>query len=96
MSDAIDVWQVMGSLAALAFTVGFVDQLRMTFKTRNVDGLSVLQWVAFAAASATFTGYYAHLDQWVMVVVSIFGTSCCLLMLTMIFKYRHVVVDDEG
>jgi len=55
MSDAIDIWQVMGSLAALAFTVGFVDQLRMTFKTRNVDGLSVLQWVAFAAASATFT-----------------------------------------
>jgi len=85
----IDAWQVMGSLAALAFTVGFVDQLRLTFKTRDVDGLSTLQWAVFAAASATFVGYYAHLDQWVMVAVSIFGTACCLLMLTMIFKYRR-------
>jgi len=93
MREMIDIWQVMGSLAALAFTVGFVDQLRMTFKTRDVDGLSTLQWLVFAAASGIFIGYYVHLDQWVMAAVSIFGTSCCLLMLTMIFKYRRVEIE---
>ena len=79
---------MMGSLAALAFTLGFLGQLRITFKTRNVDGLSLLQWVVFAAASATFTGYYAHLDQWMMVAVSVFGTLCCLTIMAMIFRYR--------
>nr|WP_241697754.1 hypothetical protein [Mariprofundus sp. NF] len=80
----------MGSLAALAFTLGFVDQLRITYKTRDVDGLSRLQWMVFAAASATFTAYYSHLDQWLMVAVSVFGTTCCLLILVMIFKYHRV------
>lgn len=81
---------MMGSVAALAFTLGFLDQLRMTYKTRDVDGLSRLQWIVFAAASATFTAYYAHLDQWLMVAVSVFGTLCCLTILGMIFKYHRI------
>jgi len=84
----IDGWQMMGSLAALAFTVGFLDQLRMTYKTRNVDGLSLLQWLVFATASAMFTAYYVHLEQWMMVVVSVFGTLCCLAILAMIMRFR--------
>jgi len=80
----------MGSLAALAFTFGFVDQIRVTFRTKNVYGLSILQWMMFAAASTIFTAYYAHLTQWMMVGVSLFGTLCCLTIISMIFKYRQV------
>ncbi|MDQ6969439.1 MAG: PQ-loop domain-containing transporter [Mariprofundus sp.] len=85
----IDAWQMMGSLAALAFTVGFLDQLRMTYKTRNVDGLSFFQWLVFSLASAMFTAYYVHLDQWLMVGVSVFGTLCCLAILAMIMRFRE-------
>jgi len=87
----IDIWQMMGSVAALAFTIGFIDQLRLTYKTRNVDGLSLMQWMVFAAASTIFTAYYVHLDQWMMVTVSVFGTLCCLLIVLMIFRFRRVV-----
>jgi len=87
----IDGWQMMGSLAALAFTLGFIDQLRITWKTRNVDGLSLVQWIVFAAASGMFTAYYIHLEQWLMVSVSLFGTICCLLIITLIFRFRHAV-----
>jgi len=38
-----DGWQFMGSVAALSFTFGFVDQLRLILKTKDVDGLSLLQ-----------------------------------------------------
>ena len=86
----IDAWQMMGSIAALAFTLGFMGQLRVTFKTRDVDGLSLLQWVVFAAASVIFTAYYAHLDQWMMVAVSVFGTTCCITIIGMIFRFRRV------
>jgi len=86
----IDTWQVIGALAATAFTVGFIDQLRVTLKTRCVDGVSLLQWVVFAAASSIFTAYYVHLDQWIMVSVSTFGTLCCLSMMGMIVRFRRV------
>ena len=86
----LDYWQLAGSIAAAAFTLGFVDQLRITVQTRNVDGLSLLQWLIFASASAIFAAYYAHLEQWMMVAISIFGTLCCLALVGMIFKYRHL------
>ena len=85
----IDYWQLLGSMAALAFIVGFVGQLRMTLKTRNVDGLSLLQWIVFAAASGSFTAYYTHLEQWLMVGVSVFGTSCCVVMVCLIISIRN-------
>jgi len=56
-----------------------------------VDGLSLMQWMVFAAASTIFTAYYVHLDQWMMVTVSVFGTLCCLLIVLMIFRFRRVV-----
>jgi len=85
----IDAWQMMGSVAALSFTVGFLDQLRLTYTTRNVDGLSLFQWFVFTSASAMFTAYYVHLDQWLMVGVSILGTLCCLAIVAMIMRFRE-------
>jgi len=87
----IDYWQLCGTFAAVAFTVGFIDQLRTTYQTRNVDGLSLIQWLVFVFASLTFTAYYAHLQQWMMVSVSVFGTVCCVLIVLMIMKYRKLV-----
>ena len=87
----IDIWQMVGSIAGFAFSVGFVEQVRMTYRTRNVDGLSLAQWLVFACASGIFTAYYAHLEQWLMVLLSVFGTLCCLIMLVMIRIYRQTV-----
>jgi len=44
----IDIWQIAGTIAALAFTAGFIDQLRVTFKTKDVNGISLIQWIVFA------------------------------------------------
>jgi len=85
----IDSWQLLASIAGIAFTFGFIDQIRVTYKTRNVHGLSMMQWLVFFAASAIFTAYYVHLEQWLMVVISIFGTFCCLIIISMIVKYKE-------
>jgi len=86
---SLDFWQLSASIAAAAFTLGNLDQLRMTYKTRNVDGLSLVQWIVFSAASATFAAYYIHLEQWMMVSMSLFGTICCFTLLGMILRYRQ-------
>ncbi|MDQ6974446.1 MAG: hypothetical protein Q9M10_06140 [Mariprofundaceae bacterium] len=85
----IDFWQLLASTAGIAFTFGFIDQIRVTYKTRNVHGLSMMQWLVFFAASAIFTAYYIHLEQWLMVIISIFGTLCCLMIVSMIIKYKE-------
>ncbi|MDQ6952470.1 MAG: hypothetical protein Q9M15_02975 [Mariprofundaceae bacterium] len=85
----IDFWQLLASIAGIAFTFGFIDQIRVTYKTRNVHGLSMMQWLVFFAASAIFTAYYIHLEQWLMVIISMFGTLCCLMIVSMIVKYKE-------
>jgi len=85
----IDSWQLLASIAGISFTAGFIDQIRVTYKTRNVHGLSMVQWLVFFAASAIFTAYYIHLEQWLMVIISIFGTLCCLVIIWMIVKYKE-------
>ncbi|WP_038250931.1 SemiSWEET family sugar transporter [Ghiorsea bivora] len=85
----MDYWQLCGTVASVAFTVGFVGQLRTTYQTRNVEGLSLLQWLVFTMASSMFAAYYVHLEQWMMVSVSIFGAVVCLLIVLMVLKYRR-------
>jgi len=41
----IDVWQLMGTLAALSFTVGFVDQARVIYKIKCIEGVFEVQWM---------------------------------------------------
>lgn len=89
----VDAWQWVGSVAAIIFTGGFIDQLRVTWKTRVVSGLSVVQWSIFSIASILFTLYYVHLEQWMMVVISSFGTLCCVIMVCMILYFEKNMVN---
>jgi len=85
---SLDIWQYAASTAGMMFNISFVTQIRMTMKTRNVEGLSFSQWAIFALGSGVFVGFYAHLNQWIMANVSLFGMLCCLSMLFMIQKFK--------
>ncbi|WP_038250913.1 hypothetical protein [Ghiorsea bivora] len=91
----IDGWQWVGSIAAMSFTFGFVDQVRVTYKTKCVLGLSLVQWVVFATASLLFVAYYGHLEQWLMLSVSVFGFACCFAVVVMIFWFSKAGINDE-
>jgi len=84
-----DLWQVMASIAGVAFTLSLIGQCRVTFRTRCVEGLSLAQWVISSVASSMFVAYYAHLEQWIMVTEAVFGTGCCLAVTLMIMTYSN-------
>jgi len=91
----IDMWQLAGTIAAVAFTVGFVDQARVTFQTKDVNGLSLVQWCVFLFASTIFAAYYTHLEQYMMASVSGFGSLCCLSIVAMLLKYKNNVLNTN-
>jgi len=86
----IDFWQTSATLAGITYTTGNIQQLRLTLKTRKTDGLSLPQWLMFFGASVVLTAYYMHLNQWMMVSVSVVGTSCCAALALLIFRFRNL------
>ena len=89
----IDFWQAAAALAGVIYTLGNIHQVRLTLKTRNTDGLSLPQWLLFLGASVVLTAYYAHLDQWMMVSVSVIGTACCATLSLLIIRFRGLAND---
>jgi len=96
MMEIIDVWQTAAALAGVIYTLGNIHQVRLTLKTRKTDGLSLPQWLMFLGASIVFTAYYAHLNQWMMVSVSVVGMACCATLSLLIIRFRGASIAHIG
>jgi len=92
--ETIDFWQAAAALAGITYTVGNIHQVRFTLKTQRADGLSLPQWLMFFGASVVLTAYYVHLDQWMMVSVSIIGTACCATLSLLIIRFKGKANDS--
>jgi len=85
-------WQLAATAAAMLFNASFISQVRITYKNRDVQGLSLSQWLGFAIGTMVFIGFYANLHQWLMVSVSVLGLVCTISMCLMIIRFRRAGV----
>jgi len=92
----VDFWQTAAALAGVIYTLGNIHQVRLTLQTRKTDGLSLPQWLMFLGASIVFTAYYGHLDQWMMVSVSVIGIACCATLSLLIIRFRSASMGHIG
>jgi len=81
-------WQTAASLAAIVFNLGYVIQLAKTLKSKDVSGLSILQWIGFSFGSFAYLGFYIDIEQWALSFLALFGLACCMSMVVMIFLFK--------
>jgi MtN3 and saliva related transmembrane protein len=60
----------IGSLAATLTTVSFVPQAWLTFKTRDVSGISLSMYSAFTAGIALWLVYGILISAWPIVIAN--------------------------
>ena len=68
MSIALDEW--LGFAAATLTTVSFVPQAWMTFRTRNVSGISLAMYSAFTLGIALWLVYGIRIGAWPLIVAN--------------------------
>ena len=68
MSVTIDEW--LGFAAATLTTISFVPQAWMTFRTRNVSGVSRAMYSAFTLGIALWLAYGIRLGAWPIIVAN--------------------------
>lgn len=81
------VVEVIGSLAAILTTASFIPQAWLTFRTRDVSGISLGMYSTFTVGVALWLVYGVAIMAWPLIIANVVTLSLALAILTM--KLRH-------
>ncbi len=74
---------IIGTVAAILTTASFVPQVWLTFKTRNVSGVSLGMYSAFTAGVALWLVYGLLMGAWPIVVANAITLALAIAILVM-------------
>lgn len=77
----------VGFLAACLTTLSFVPQAWLTFKTRDVSGISLGMYSAFTVGVALWLVYGLALGAWPLILANAVTLSLALAILVMRVRY---------
>lgn len=80
----------IGSAAACMTTLSFVPQAWLTFKTRDVSGVSLGMYSVFTVGVALWLAYGLLLRSWPMVIANAITLVLALMILAMKLVYRRL------
>jgi MtN3 and saliva related transmembrane protein len=79
--------EIIGYLAALLTTCSFVPQAWHTFRTRDVSGISLGMYSAFALGVALWLAYGVLLSAWPIVIANAITLGLALAILAMKIRF---------
>lgn len=85
--NAMNPTDLIGMLAACLTTASFVPQAWLSFKTRDVSGVSLAMYSAFTAGVALWLAYGVLLGSWPMVIANTVTLALALMILGMKLVY---------
>ena len=80
---------LIGTLAACLTTASFVPQAWLSFKTRDVSGISLGMYSAFTVGVALWLAYGLLLGSWPMMIANTITLVLAVMILGMKLRYRH-------
>lgn len=81
--------ELIGSAAAVLTTASFVPQVWHTYRTRDVSGISLGMYVAFATGVFLWLVYGLLLDAWPIVVANAVTLALALAILAMKVRWSR-------
>ena len=81
---------LIGSLAACLTTVSFVPQAWLSFKTRDVSGVSLSMYSVFTVGVALWLVYGLLLGAWPVVIANVITLVLALMILGMKLAYGRL------
>jgi MtN3 and saliva related transmembrane protein len=82
------VSELIGYFAAVLTTCSFAPQAWLTFRTRDVKGISLGMYAVFASGVALWLAYGLMLQAWPIVAANAVTLALALAILAMKLRYR--------
>ena len=84
----IDVYEILGLIAAFITTASFVPQVYKTWKTKSVESLSLTMYSAFFIGIVLWLIYGIHLNSLPMILANSITSVLALLLIIFKLKYK--------
>jgi len=94
MAPMIDQW--LGFAAATLTTASFVPQAWMTFRTRNVSGVSLAMYSAFTLGIALWLIYGIRLGAWPLIIANAITLVLAGVVLAMKVRIERLPGPGRG
>ena len=88
MSTAVTLADWIGFMGAALTTVSFMPQAWLTFRTRDVSGISLGMYSVFTAGVALWLVYGLLLGAWPIVLANAITLALALAILVMKLRFR--------
>ena len=83
----VQLHDIVGTVAACLTTASFVPQAWLSFKTRDVSGVSLAMYSVFTVGVAMWLAYGLLLSAWPIVIANVITLALALAILGMKLRY---------
>ena len=84
----IDVFEIIGLIAAFLTTAAFLPQVVKTYKTKDTSGLSLTMYIAFFIGIILWLIYGIHLNSLPIILANAITAISTLSLIFMKIKYK--------
>ncbi len=80
-------WKILGILAAVCTTSGFIPQIIRGMRTKRLDDISPVMYMLLIFGLSLWLSYGIHIEDMIIVVANAFGVSFSIIIIVLRFKY---------
>ena len=82
-------WKIIGIIAAICTTSGFIPQIIRGLRTKRLDDVSPVMCMLLIFGLSLWLAYGIHIDDMIIIVANAFGVLFSMIIITLRFKYMR-------
>jgi MtN3 and saliva related transmembrane protein len=82
-------WKIVGIIAAICTTSGFIPQIIRGIRTKRLDDISPVMYILLIFGLALWLSYGIHIEDMIIIVANAVGLAFSVFIVFLRFKYMR-------
>ncbi len=82
-------WKIVGIIAAVCTTSGFIPQIIRAMRTKKLDDVSPVMYMLLILGLSLWLSYGIHIEDMIIIVANATGLCFSIFILILRFKYMR-------
>ncbi len=82
-------WKIIGIIAAICTTSGFIPQIIRGIRTKRLDDISPVMYILLIFGLSLWLSYGIHIEDMIIIVANAAGLAFSVVIVILRFKYMR-------